>query len=95
MKLIGQQSRRDFMKTAAAFGLSAAATPLLARSAFAQETPKKGGTLRIGMRGGSTTDTLNPTSYSNAVPLLVGYAVMNGLIEIDDKGVPQPELLES
>lgn len=95
MKLIGQQSRRDFMKTAAAFGLSAVATPLLARSAFAQETPKKGGTLRIGMRGGSTTDTLNPTSYSNAVPLLVGYAVMNGLIEIDDKGVPQPELLES
>lgn len=95
MNLTGQQSRRDFMKTAAAFGLSAAATPILGRSAFAQETPKKGGTLRIGMRGGSTTDTLNPTSYSNAVPLLVGYAVMNGLIEIDENGVPQPELFES
>ncbi len=95
MTLIGSQSRRDFLKTATAFGLTAATGPYMIGSAFAQEAPKKGGTLKIGMRGGSTTDTLNPTSYSNAVPLLVGYAVMNGLIEIDEKGVPQPELFES
>ncbi|MFS8050529.1 ABC transporter substrate-binding protein [Rhizobium sp. BR 314] len=95
MTLIGSQSRRDFLKTATALGLTAATGPYMIGSALAEEAPKKGGTLKIGMRGGSTTDTLNPTSYSNAVPLLVGYAVMNGLIEIDEKGVPQPELFES
>jgi len=93
--LFGQPSRRNLLKSAGGVGLSALAVPNLAGRAFAQSAPKKGGTLKIGMRGGSTTDTLNPLSYSNAVPLLVGYAVMNGLIEIDEKGVPRPELLES
>ncbi|MBL0375453.1 ABC transporter substrate-binding protein [Rhizobium sp. KVB221] len=95
MTLWNSQSRRNFLKTASGITLSAAMAPYMIGSASAQETPQKGGTLKIGMRGGSTTDSLNPTTYSNAVPLLVGYSVMNGLIEIDEKGVPRPELFES
>ena len=95
INLLGEQSRRHFLKTSALLGLTAASASTMIGRAFAQEAVKKGGTLKIGMRGGSTTDTLNPTTYSNAVPLLIGYAIMNGLIEIDEKGVPRPELFES
>ncbi len=42
--------RRELMTGAAAVGLGFG---LDFRSAFAQETPKKGGTLKLGMEGGS------------------------------------------
>ncbi|MEX2408097.1 MAG: twin-arginine translocation signal domain-containing protein, partial [Rhodovibrionaceae bacterium] len=51
----GRISRRVFLQGATALGISAAAVPGLARQAYAQ-TPKKGGTLRLGIGHGSTTD---------------------------------------
>jgi peptide/nickel transport system substrate-binding protein len=66
----------------------------LIRPAFAEQA-KKGGTIRLGLKGGDTSDSLDPRSYSNAVPTIIGNAVMNGLIEIDADRKPQGELLES
>ncbi len=60
MNLLGEQSRRHFLKTSALLGLTAASASTMIGRAFAQEAAKKGGTLKIGMRGGSTTDTLKP-----------------------------------
>jgi peptide/nickel transport system substrate-binding protein len=67
---------------------------LLPRHSYA-DTPKAGGTLRMGLAGGSTTDSLDPTTYADSVPIIVGYTIMNGLIEIDDNNKPVPELFES
>lgn len=84
--------RRDLLIGSAAIA-GALAHPALISSALA--SPKKGGTLRLGMAGGSSTDSFDPRTYSDSVPIFQGYTLMNGLIEIDAKNRPQAELLES
>jgi peptide/nickel transport system substrate-binding protein len=87
-------SRRSFMQHTAAFGaISAGGLSLLSKRAAA--APKSGGTLRMGLGGGSTTDSLDPRTYADSVPIVAGYTLMNGLIEIDDNNRPIPELFES
>lgn len=83
--------RREVMASAAALGLSTAFTS----SAFAADTPKKGGTLRMGMEGGSASDSLDPRTYADSVPISYGWQIWNGLVEIDEKGDPVGELAES
>lgn len=87
-------SRRGFLGAAASAAAITSGGLWLPRAAQAQEV-KKGGTLRLGMEGGSSTDTFNPMVLSDEVPIALCYAVMNGLIEFDADGVPQPELIES
>ncbi|MCU5775470.1 ABC transporter substrate-binding protein [Erwiniaceae bacterium BAC15a-03b] len=92
----GRINRRDFITAAALLGVSSGLS-LSPLSAFAAQTtaPKKGGTLKLGMSGGNTSDTLDPTLYSDWVPLNQAYMLMNGLVEIDENNQAQPELLES
>lgn len=87
--------RREFLRGAAALGItSTMATATLSKAGYADE-PKKGGTLRLGISGGSTTDSLDPITYNNSTAVNVGYQIFNGLIEIDEKQNAVPELLES
>ena len=54
--------RRQLILGASAIGLSAT---LGAMPAMAADTkPKKGGTLRMGMEGGSPSDSLDPRTYA-------------------------------
>ncbi len=63
----GRLSRREFIGRAAALGIATSlSSGILATSAFA-ETPKKGGTLRLGMEGGSPSDSLDPRTYADSV----------------------------
>jgi peptide/nickel transport system substrate-binding protein len=55
----GQLSRRDFLGSAAALGLSAAMASTLADKAFAQ-APVKGGVLKAGLQGGESSNSLDP-----------------------------------
>lgn len=93
-------TRRTFLQGSALAGIAAAGFAstatglLLPKTSFAAQ-PKTGGTLHLGLAGGSTTDSLDPTTYADSVPIVVGYTIMNGLIEIDDNNRPVPELLES
>ncbi|MGZ7459429.1 ABC transporter substrate-binding protein [Pseudomonas sp. Ma2-10] len=89
--------RRDFLKGSAAAGLVAAAFSLgLPFGAFAQEaTPKPGGVLRLGLAGGSTTDSLDPGSWSDTFTFVGFSAVYNTLSEIAVDGTAIPELAES
>ena len=73
----------------AALGLGASVLP-----AVAAQTPRKGGTLRMGLEGGSPSDSLDPRAISDAVPLVVALMLWNNLIEIDDKGDAVGELFE-
>jgi len=65
----GRLSRRDFMRRAAAVGVAAPfATSLLSQSVMAAETPKRGGHLIAGLKGGSSTDVLDPALNASKVP---------------------------
>jgi peptide/nickel transport system substrate-binding protein len=56
--------RRGLMAGAAALGLG-----LGTRPAFAEDTPKKGGTLKLGMEGGTASDSLDPRTYADSIPI--------------------------
>ena len=43
--------------------------------------PKKGGVLRLGLAGGSTTDSVDITSYNDSVMIDVAHGLFNGLVE--------------
>ena len=84
--------RRRLIAGAGALGLAAAFGP---GAALAQAAPKKGGTLRMGLQGGSASDTLDPRTFADAVEITTSLMLCNQLVEIDDKGNPTGELFES
>ena len=87
--------RRRFLEGAALLGVSTAlATSTLSKAGFAA-TPKKGGTFRLGMGGGSTTDSLDPAKLTDTGAIIVSAAIMNRLIEIDEHRKPAPAVFES
>lgn len=92
----GMMPRRDLLQGAAALGAGAAAAPLLgSRPAAAADAPKKGGHLRLGLAGGSSTDSLDITTWTDTVTLVIGFAIYNGLVENGPDNKPVPELAES
>lgn len=84
--------RRSLILGASAAGLSAA---LGSSPAFAQGAPKKGGTLRLGMEGGSPSDSLDPRTYADSIPIAMSLMLCNCLVEIADNGDAVGELFES
>ena len=95
--LKGAVSRREFMGRAAALGASSLAisTMLASADALAAETPKKGGVLRLGLGGGSTTDSIDVTSYNDSVMIDTGHGLFDGIVEWGEDGRPHPDLAES
>jgi peptide/nickel transport system substrate-binding protein len=95
--IAGRISRRELMGRAAALGAGAAliGTMLEGVDAHAATTPNSGGTLKLGMAGGSTTDSLNPTTWTDTVNVDVGAAVYNALVQVTADNKPIPELAES
>lgn len=85
--------RRTFMKGTAASALALG----LPTYAFADgHSAKRGGTLRAGLSGGSTSDSLDPATWA-AGPIV--YSMLGGccnnLVEINEKGEAVPELAET
>jgi len=91
----GKITRRDFLTYVSALGITATLTPALLATPVHAAKPKKGGRLRIGMAGGSTMDSLDPATISDAMPMNINWQVRNCLIEIDHSGDLVPELAES
>src|SRR5208283_6114229 len=54
-----------------------------------------GGVLRLGLAGGSTTDSVDVTSYNDSVMIVVSRGLFNNLVEWGEDGKPHPELAES
>ncbi|MBC8407723.1 MAG: twin-arginine translocation signal domain-containing protein, partial [Rhodobacteraceae bacterium] len=90
----GRISRRDFMQGATAMGVTIAAASTMAVQAEAS-TPKTGGTLRIALGHGSTTDSYDPATFENGFANALCFASGNHLTEINNEGQLQPELAES
>jgi peptide/nickel transport system substrate-binding protein len=87
-------SRRDLMKVAAALSLTLPAASLPWGEAKAAE-PKEGGHLRLGLAGGATTDTLDPSTFNDTYMAMVGASVRGNLVEVAPNGSPMPEIAES
>ncbi len=86
-------SRRGFIGGAGALGAGAAL--IGAGPAAAAEAPRQGGLLRLGLAGGSTTDSLDVTSYNDSVMIAASRSLFNALVEWGEDGKPLPELAES
>ncbi|MBR0555026.1 twin-arginine translocation signal domain-containing protein [Ciceribacter sp. L1K23] len=88
--------RRTFLGGTAAIGLAAGFSgSLLASPARAQE-PKRGGDLKLGLKGGATSDVLDPATYSASVLFVIGRLWGDTLVESDPKtGAPVPSLAAS
>ena len=92
----GRITRREFVVRVSALGLMLGVSPTLLSSPAYAATPQRGGRLRIGIDGGSTTDTLDPApSASTMSSVICQGQLYNSLVEIDAKGNAIPELAES
>lgn len=89
-------SRRTFMRGTTLLGFGAVATPSLLREVVAQEAkPKRGGTLRVAVGGGSSTNSLDPTTYDDFVMNDIAFQYANRLTQANAEGVIVPDLAES
>src|SRR5690606_29294799 len=87
-------TRRAVLSGAAKLGLAAT----FAGTAFGgarAETPRKGGTLRLALAGGSSNDTLDPRTFTEPVVRNIAVSICNKLVEILPDGTMAPELAES
>ena len=86
-------SRRELL----AVGLTSivASTNLNAQTTANTSPVRKGGTLRIGMEGGTFSDSLNPLTYSDSIPIVISLMLWNNLVEFADNGNIKGELFES
>ena len=91
----GNISRREFIARTSALGVSAVLAPTLFSGKAHAATPKKGGRVKLGSAGNSTTDSLDPGTVSHTMPQTVNQCVRSHLVEVDYRGEPMPELAES
>ena len=61
----------------------------------ARDAQEAAATLRLGLGGGSTTDSIDITTYNDSVMIDVSHGLFNGLVEWGEDGKPKPELAES
>jgi len=96
----GQPNRRRILALGAAGGTTAIlgqGLPWIGQTQAAPNdaAPKKGGTIRLGMAGGATSDSLNPVTYTDSVPIALGHGLFNALVECGPDNTPLPELAAS
>jgi peptide/nickel transport system substrate-binding protein len=90
----GQIDRRTFVRSLLATSI-ALPTALSIASSVEAATPKRGGTFRLGMRHGSTTDNLDPGTAENGMATHTNYCWSNHLTEVGNDGALRGELAES
>ena len=78
--------RRSFLGRAGALGFTAAAANSLLSSAVMAQGAVKGGTIRVAIEGGSSSDSLDPALVTNSTGTLVNRLWGEPLVELDDKG---------
>ena len=90
----GEISRREFLSATAALGLAATAPGLL-MPGQANAAANKGGHFRLGIGGGSTTDSLDPATTTNTWSQNVNNNIYGYLTKIDPESQATPDLAES
>ena len=85
-------SRRDLLSGGLALGAAALPALVPGRAVADEDRPTSGGTLRLGLGGGSTTDSLDPRAWDDSVMIDTAFALYNGLVENSAENRPEPEL---
>lgn len=87
-------TRRKFMTGTIAAGLAASIPgPGLFKNAWAS-TPNKGGAMKLGLAGGSTTDSLDPVTFSGVFDQMSTMGLYrNPFLELNRNGELEPELV--
>ena len=82
----GLMSRREFVGRAGALGVSAAVAGTMLTTAARAEEPVKGGTLRAGVQGGQSTDSLDPALAASDVPFMINMTWGEALVDVGPGG---------
>ncbi|TPI71534.1 twin-arginine translocation signal domain-containing protein [Mesorhizobium sp. B3-1-3] len=82
----GKLSRRDFLGRAAALGIAATVANSLLSKAVRAAGPVKGGTLKAGLQGGESTNSLDPATFLSQVPFAFGKCWGETLVELAPGG---------
>ena len=90
----GRIDRRSFVTALAAAGVAVPAALSMASRVEAQ-TPQRGGTFRLALAHGSTTDAVDPATYENGFNTHMGFMWGNCLTEVGPDNALRPELAES
>jgi len=90
----GTINRRNFMEGAAYLGVSTTVATA-AMTSVANAAPKKGGNLIIAMAHGSTSDSVDPTTYENGWSNMIAHSFEGYLTEIGADGNLAANLAES
>ncbi|NPD14639.1 ABC transporter substrate-binding protein [Xinfangfangia sp. D13-10-4-6] len=81
----GKMTRREFVGRTTAMGVSAAlASALYTKAAHAEV--KKGGTMRVGLAGGESTNTLDPALAASVVPQVGNASWGEQLVDMNPDG---------
>jgi len=91
----GRISRREFIGKLAALGVTAATADTMLANAATAAALVNGGTLRLGMNGGSSTDTLDPALIASQATQAVGYLWANRLVGVTPRSEIEMKLAES
>ena len=88
-------SRRDFIQFAVAAGVTAGMADTLFTTAQAAE-PQRGGHLRMGLRHGQTSDSMNPWFYADSSTHTMFWGCLsNSLTQVDGNGEIVLDLVEA
>jgi len=90
----GRMSRRDFLGRSAALGVGMVTGGSLLSTAVRAEGPVRGGTIKVGMQGGASTDSLDPGLATNQVTAMVTHLWGETLVWLAPDGSPIPVLAE-
>lgn len=91
----GKITRREFIGKAAALGVSAAMASTIFADAARAAGPVKGGTIKMGIQGGESTNTLDPGLAASSVPTFNLRAFGDTLVEVTPDGKIENRLAES
>ncbi|MDQ2094808.1 ABC transporter substrate-binding protein [Rhodalgimonas zhirmunskyi] len=80
---MGRMSRREFFGRAAALGVTGAMANTLLAGAVKAAGPQKGGTIKVGMSGGGSGDTLDPALAANQTATIVNRMWGQPLLELE------------
>lgn len=88
-------NRRGFMEGMLATGATVAGASALWGTKVAAQTPKKGGTFRVGIHDGNTADSLDPGTTESVFMIQLNHATRSYLTEITNTNQLGPDLADS
>ena len=91
----GKLGRRDFMRFAVAAGMTVPLASGLWTSEVAAATPKKGGTFKVGVHDGNTSDTHDPGTYQSVGQIQLAHCHRSYLTEITPENGLGPDMADS